>query len=493
MRSRSSFTSGLLLGLTLALSPTVALATTFNVATDAELETAIQGAAAGDEIVLADGIYSSTGISCASSGTEQSPILVRAATPLGAEVRFDAVEGFHVTGDNWHFEDLRVTGVCADDSACEHAFHVAGASGFVMRRVTAVDFNAQLKVNSAQSGASWTLPQKGLVEGCDLHDTRARNTANPVTKLDMDSGDDWIVRGNIIHDFQKGQGDNVSYAAFLKCGGMRGLMEQNLVLCERDFAGGTRIGLSLGGGGCAPQFCEPSFDAGTPCVEHHDGIVRNNIIAQCSDVGVYVNASANSHVFYNTLIGTAGIDFRFAPTTGLAAGNLLAGKVRNRDGATGQFSQNLEDVTQTTFDGWYMAPLVGDLRKMGDQSALLGQGTAVAEVPDDYCARTRSQAYDLGALQASLGDCDTTQPPVTASSTGTGASTGTAPQTGTGSGPGAGGAASSGSGGAGAASNGSSGCGCRVAEEPPAGTLIAMVLAATALAVSRRAKSLRPK
>ena len=451
------------------LTPSLALAKTVSVTNGTELGAAIAAAQAGDVIELADGTYDSMGYSCNATGTMQSPITVRAKNPRMATVRFDALEGFKIGGDFWHFEGLVVKGVCADDNNCEHAFHVNGASGFVMRAVEAVDFNAQLKVNAV----GMKLPQGGLVENCEIHDTRARMTANPTTKLDIDSGDDWVVRGNVIHDFEKGQGDNTSYAAFLKCGGLRGIMERNLVMCSRDFTGGTRLGLSLGGGGCAPQFCEPNFNANIPCLEHTDGIVRNNIIANCSDVGVYVNQSKNSRIDYNTLIATSGIDFRFAMTTGEARGNVLAGAIRNRDGATGVFMNNLDMQMQATFDAMYIAPLTGDLRKKGDLSALLGKGTSVAVVTDDYCARMRSNPFDLGALQASLGDCVTQTPSDAGGGNDGGNGNGDGGGSGSGDGGGDGGGSGNGNG------NGSGGgCGCGIGSAPDfGGGLVFLALA----------------
>lgn len=485
-----------LVALGLALPASSALAGVVPVSDEAGLEAAIAAAKPGDVIELADGVYASNGISCNANGTAAEPIVVRAANPLGAKIHFDALEGFKVGGDHWHFEDLEVTGVCADDNDCEHAFHVGGAVGFVMRGVTAVDFNAQLKVNAAMSGGGWKLPNGGLVEGCDLHDTHPRMTSNPTTKLNIDSGDDWVVRGNYIHDFEKGQGDTVSYGTFLKCGGERGIIEKNLVVCAKDFTGGARIGLSLGGGGCAPQFCQPAFDAGTPCVEHHDGIVRNNIVANCSDVGLYVNASANSRILYNTLVGTSGLDFRFPATTGVAIGNVLAGKVRNRDGSTGMFSENVQDVTQAEFDGWYKAPLTGDLRLGVTAPPFVGMGTTLADVADDYCSRARPAPNDLGALESSLGDCDTTTPPATSSSTGSGSmSTGATSATGATSGSMASGSTSGAttSGGGGAdGGGGTDGCACGAARAPAAAPwALALGLGALITARIRRARHAR--
>ncbi|MDQ3338775.1 MAG: right-handed parallel beta-helix repeat-containing protein [Myxococcota bacterium] len=401
--------------LVLALLSAPATAGVVNVSTPAELATAIGAAAPGDEIVLAAGTYRLNGASCAAAGTEAHPIIVRAATPLAAIVELDGVEGFRVTGAHWHFEGLDVRGVCASDPTCEHAFHVSGAAhGFVLRGSRVVDFNAQLKVNASMVGGTMVAPDRGLIEYNEVGDTRGRNTSNPVTKLNIDTGDDWVVRGNYLHDAQKIMGDGVSYAAFLKSGGKRGVFERNLVLCSRVTTGGTRIGLSLGGGGTGPQFCAPAYDANVPCsVEHDGGVIRNNIIANCSDVGIYLNRAKDTRVLYNTLIGTAGIDFRFATTTGEAVGNLLTGMIRPRDGGTVTASANMSSIAVTTFTSWYRAPLTGDLATVGDVRGLVGAGPARADVPNDYCAVLRPAGMaTLGAIEHSVGTCDTTRPPV---------------------------------------------------------------------------------
>jgi hypothetical protein len=390
-------------------------AAVIDVATPDELATAIANAGPGDEIVLADGTYAlAANVSCAATGTAEQPIVVRAANPLGARIELDALEGFKVTGAHWHFEGLDVHGVCADDNNCEHAFHVSGAAdGFVLRGSRVVDFNAQLKVNASQIGGTFVTPKAGLVENCHIFDTRGRNTGNPVTKLNIDTGDDWIVRGNFLHDGQKLGGDATSYLAFMKSGGNRGLFERNLVVCSRDTTGGTRIGLSFGGGGTAPQFCAPAFDAGTPCaIEHEGGTMRNNIIASCSDVGIYINRGHDSHVLFNTIIDTAGVDFRFDTTTGEAVGNVLGGMIRPREGGTVTATDNLDGIDLAMFETWYRDPRAGDLVMIGDLSPLIGAGPARADVTDDYCAQARpSGALTMGAIEHSVGGCYTAMPP----------------------------------------------------------------------------------
>jgi len=390
------------------LSATSASAGEINVTTATELTTAIAMAKAGDTIILADGTYKlSAKVSCSAAG----PITVKAKSPLQAKIELNTVEGFAVTAPKWTFEGLDIGGTCADDNNCEHAFHVTGAAeSFVMRNNRVHDFNAQLKVNASNIGGTWVMPHKGLIEGNELFDSRARNTSNPTTKLNIDTGDDWIVRANIIRDFHKGAGDNVSYGAFMKSGGKRGVFERNLVMCSRDTTGGTRIGLSFGGGGTAPQFCAPAFDSGTPCsVEHDGGTMRNNIIANCSDVGIYLNKSKATKILHNTLIGTNGVDFRFATTTGEAHANVLTSKIRVRDGGAFTGADNLMDVPTTEFAAMYVDPMKGDLRKKGDLAKLLDKATT-STVVDDYCARTRTGTHDFGALEHSLGDCVTTKP-----------------------------------------------------------------------------------
>lgn len=379
------------------------------VATASELSTAIDGAQPGDEIVLADGTYQLTGATCDSVGTAAAPITVRAANRRMAKLELDSVEGFRVTGAYWRFEGLDVVGTCSSDDACEHAFHVTGAAHhFVLRDSRIAEFNAQLKVNAAIVGGMMVAPDAGLVERNDVGDHRGRNTAKPVTKLNIDTGDDWVVRDNYLHDSHKLLDDRISYVAFLKSGGKRGVFERNLVVCAADDpTGGVRVGLSLGGGGTGPAFCAPAYDPGVPCsIEHDAGIIRNNIIVNCSDVGVYLNRARDTKVLYNTLIATAGIDFHKDTTSGEAVGNVLAGQIRTRDGATMTATDNRELVDAAQFASWYRAPLTGDLSVIGDVASLVAAGPPRTEVPDDHCARDRpASAYTLGALEHSLGAC----------------------------------------------------------------------------------------
>jgi len=285
---------------------------------------------AGDVITFLPGRYRFTGgrLPARGDGRADAPILVRALAPGTVTLEFDMTEGFLVTAPYWRFENLTIHGVCGDDNYCEHAFHVVGgASHFAAVNNTLVDFNAHFKIN----GVNGRFPDGGLIEANTLTNTRGRRTANPVTPIDLVAASGWMVRHNIISDFQKEQGDQVSYGGFFKGAGMQNIFEANLVWCEHQLQGrpGQRVGLSLGGGGTGKPYCRD----GRCIAEQERGEVRANLIVACSDVGIYLNNAAASIVNDNTLIDTAGIDVRFAGSSADVDGNLVDGAIRSRNGA----------------------------------------------------------------------------------------------------------------------------------------------------------------
>lgn len=375
------------------------------VATPAELIAAINAAAPGDIITLAPGTYDiSQNLNCDVAGTASSPIVVRAATHLGALIRFDTVEGFKVSARHWVFEDLDIQGVCAVDSDCEHAFHVFGDADFLaLRRNRVRDFNAQVKSNIDPSSSQF--PDDVVIEGNEFADTDARQTANPVTKIDVVGGRRWVVRANYIHDFEKALDNQVSYAAFLKGNSRDGLFERNLVICELDHAGGVRLGLSLGGGGSSPgSICED----GTCTPEHQHGMLRNNVIVTCpQDVGIYLNSAFDTRIYDNTLIANTGIDVRFAASTADLRNNLVSGQIRNRDGGSSTQSANLTGVTTAQYQQWFADPLAADLTLL-EGTAFVDLAEPLAAVPDDYCGTLRGTAPDRGAVEYGATPCATT-------------------------------------------------------------------------------------
>jgi hypothetical protein len=507
MHASSRIAASLLL-LAALVVPLRAAARDVPVTDGASLRAAIDAAVAGDVIVLGDGDYVvDANLRCDSIGREDAPIVVRAQNPLGAHLRSTALEGFLVSGAHWRFEGLDIEGRCANDSDCEHAWHVVGAAHHtVIRGNRAFGFNAQIKANGTGDPRVW--PNDVLVENNEFFNPAPRMTSNPVTPIDVVGGRRWVLRGNFIHDHQKGMGDGISYAAFLKGNGRDGIIEGNLVVCERLHRGGTRLGLSFGGGGSSPDsICED----GTCSPEHQGGILRNNLVVHCpADVAVYVNECADCLVAHNTFYDTTGIDVRFAASRTRVVDNLLSGRVRARDGAMLSATGNLEMVAPADWAAWFVDPGAADFT-LRDGAAIVDQRAPLAEVVDDYCGNDRDDAMsDIGALEYD-GDglCDTTRPgtrppPVAmdggvpdadaGASTDDGGAVGTdggASRTDAGTAMRDAGSARSDAGSASAATDG--GCGCRVARgssvNPSAYAWIAWVVAFATTRRARRALS----
>jgi len=314
-----------------------------------EIISVITAARAGQTVLIRPGTYRiDQNIKTNAAGTEQQRITVRASQPGQVHIEFTATEGFTVQHPYWVFENLHIRGVCQDHSQCEHAFHVVGnGANLVLRNNLLEDYNAHIKVN----GLNGFWPDSGQVLHNTLTNTAPRNTGNPVTPFDLVGSNNWLLADNLISNFVKTGSNQISIGAFMKGGGTGGRMERNLVICTpKDVAqAGARLGLSFGGGTTGKQFCrDQRCDA-----EHTNGVITNNIVAHCNDVGIEVNRSSNILVAHNTLINTAGIDVRSLPASARIYGNLLNGRIRQRDGglieasandiiSTVQFSENVD-------------------------------------------------------------------------------------------------------------------------------------------------------
>lgn len=302
-----------------------------------EARRAMAGAMPGDLITFLPGAYAVNSTLFASRpGLEEAPIVVRAARPGTVTIAFDTAEGFRVTAPYWRFENLDIRGACRYDDNCQHAFHVAGkAHHFVARNNTVRDFNAHFKIN----GERGAFPDFGLIESNTLSNGGARRTGRPVTPVDLVGASDWLVRANLIRDFVKQGGDRTSYGAYAKGGAQRTVFERNVVLCEQALRGqpGKRIGLSFGGGGTGKKYCRDR-----QCItEHDEGIMRANLVAGCSDVGIYLNSAAGTRLVDNTILDTAGVQVRFPESGATIEGNLVDGPIRSDEGGVLRLGDNL--------------------------------------------------------------------------------------------------------------------------------------------------------
>jgi hypothetical protein len=367
------------------------------IASVAQLAEALDRALPGDVLTIVPGTYRFTGrsLGVARAGRDDAPITVRAPQPGSVTLEFDMLEGFHVSAPHWVFENLTIVGVCKSDDDCEHAFHVVGgAKRVVIRNNEIREFNAHLKIN----GAAGAFPDHGRVAGNLLVNSRPRRTGNPVTPFDLVAASDWRVEANLIADFVKDGGDYTSYGAFAKGGGAGTQFVRNVVLCEHRLrgAGGRRVGLSFGGGGSSTAACRDRRCV----VEHERGLMRDNLIASCSDDGIYVNRSAQSRILHNTLVDTAGINVRFVESTAVVEGNLVDGPIRTHAGALLRATDNRHTWLTASYLG-----LGGVRRLFVDASSLdlrwRGEPPrrALADDQPDLCGAPRRNPATYGAFE----------------------------------------------------------------------------------------------
>lgn len=306
----------------------------------AELIQAVASANPGDVIELLPGTYRLTGygLRIDRPGTAAAPITLEAHRLGDAVIEGQAVEAIKLSAPYWHIENLEMHGDCGtDDTDCDNAIHVVGAARYtVLRNLRLVDFNAQIKVN----GEGGAFPDDGVIEDSTLIDTRPRQTANPVTPVDIDAASGWHITANLIADFVKAQGDQTSYGGYGKADASGTEFHRNVVLCAYHVKNqpGARIGLSFGGGGSGAAYRR---DLGHTGFEHRDGRISDNLIAFCSDAGIYLNRAAHARISHNTLLDTAGIDVRFPESSAEITDNIVDGPIHARQGAIIHGSGNL--------------------------------------------------------------------------------------------------------------------------------------------------------
>jgi parallel beta-helix repeat protein len=127
---------------------------------------------------------------------------------------------------------------------------------------------------------------------------------------------------------------------------------------------GQRVGLSLGGGGTGAEYCRDR-----KCVTEQQGSsIRSNLIAACSDVGIYLNSAADSRIEDNTLVDTVGIDVRFVTSSARLDGNLVDGPIRSRNGGVLHLGDNETASLWPSYLGYHQVRAMFRAPEQGDFS-----------------------------------------------------------------------------------------------------------------------------
>ena len=363
----------------------------------ADLAAAVANAQPGDVIQLMPGrhVFQGRQMSLSRAGLPQAPITIRAAR-LG-DVVIEAQQGvvFKLFAPFWRFENLVIRGACTNDTDCEHAFHIVGdARGTLIQNNRLEDLNAAIKIN----GENGQFPDDGQIIGNTFLMNRPRDTLNPLTPIDLVAASNWRIAQNFIADVARKYPDKPTYAAFAKGAGERNVFERNVVLCEWKLRGPEqRVGLSLGGGGTGQELTR---DKGRSGMEQISGVIRDNLIAFCSDVGIYLNKASKSVVEHNTLLDTAGIDVRFPESSADVVANVVDGSIRARDGGLLRDRDNEIGPLLGLFIGYHpVRALFADVATLNLAWAARPKAPGVGGGRADLCGAPRPAAPVAGAFE----------------------------------------------------------------------------------------------
>jgi parallel beta-helix repeat protein len=225
-----------------------------------------------------------------------------------------------------------------------------------------------------------------------------------VTPIDLVAASGWVIEGNFIADFVKAGGDQTSYGAFAKGGGSANRFTRNVVLCEHRLRGqaGRRVGLSFGGGGTNPQACRDR----RCIVEQERGFMTSNLVASCSDSGMYINRSAQTEISNNTLLDTGGITVQSPASSARVDGNLMDGPIIDRHDAILDLGDNLAPSLPMLYLGIasarsaFVSPADLDLRwSTAPPRRPDSTESQTGEADPDLCGQTRHHPPVYGAFQ----------------------------------------------------------------------------------------------
>lgn len=128
--------------------------------------------------------------------------------------------------------------------------------------------------------------------------------------------------------------------------------------------------------------------------------MRANVVAACSDAGIYVNSSAGTRLLDNTLVDTAGVQVRYPESSAELDGNIIDGPVTSRDGAVLRIGDNRISPVAALYAGWhpqralFAAPALLDLRWAGEPPRRTAGQSSV-----DLCGKQRPATRTYGAFE----------------------------------------------------------------------------------------------
>lgn len=380
----------------------------------ASLPGIVAGAAAGDTILLEDGVYALEGAT------------VWIDTP-GLTIRSRSGERDGVTLDG-AYQSSEIITVAASEvtiaditikQAYTHAIHVVSTDAgdtldTLIYNVHIVDSREQaIKINPHE--AKIYFPDHGTVACSHLELTDAgRPHVNPdpggcyTGGVDAHQARGWTIRDNRIEGFWCPNA-LAEHGVHMWRGCRDTVVERN-----RFINNARAVGFGMADSGAARLYDDDPCP-GVGYVGHYGGMVRNNFVflnrpelvdtSGAADCGICFWSACQARALHNTIVSTnqavSAIEWRFAASTGIEiTNNLVTHQLWEREGgASAVQSGNLSiDSLQLFVDG-----PAGDLHLAPGATAAIDQGVAMADgaCSDDIDGEPRDQAPDIGADELS--------------------------------------------------------------------------------------------
>jgi hypothetical protein len=384
---------------------------TVTVSSVTELQNAVNSAAPGDTILVADGVYDLNGVYLrfdvpnvtlrSVSGNRESVIL---------DGNYVTTEIVQIVASNVTIADLTLR------EAYYHPIHVMSSSsadttGTFIYNVHIVDPGEQaVKINPYTGENALYFPDNGIIACSHIELTDAgrphiRNNCY-TGGVDAHQARDWIIRDNLIEGFWCDSGLS-EHGIHLWRSCRDTLVERNEL---RDNGRGIGFGLATSGDGIRTYPDDPCPGAGGGYVDHYGGIIRNNFVFASDgglfasdygfDCGICLWQACGAQVLHNTVVSTqapfSSIEWRFDYTDVDIINNLVSHNLMDRGGAASR-DGNLEAQPLSLFvDG-----ANGDLHLAESADAAIDHGVllSVGLCDDDFDgdARPIGPAPDVGA------------------------------------------------------------------------------------------------
>jgi len=374
-----------------------------NVSTVTQLVNAVNGAASGDTILIADGQYNLDG---AYLRIDTPQVTLRSASGNRSSVVLD---GNYATTEIIQIvaSDVIVADITLRE-AYYHPIHVmtgdADTLNTLIYNVSIIDPGEQaIKINPAGSG----YPDDGTIACSHIQLTDAgrphiRNNCY-TGGIDAHQARNWTIRDNVIEGFWCASGLS-EHGIHMWRGCRDTTIERNVL---NNNARGIGLGLVTSGTG-RTYGDNPCPDA-TGYVDDFGGIIRNNFVFANSrslfssnsgfDTGIAIWNSCHTQVLHNTVASTqtpsaSSIEWRFDNTEVELRNNLVTNRLWDRGGDS-TLSGNLDYQLLSLFvDGSN-----GDLHLAETAVVAIDQVGSLSDVVDDIDGDSRpiGAAADIGA------------------------------------------------------------------------------------------------